>query len=627
MIEKNAIFERLKRLARCVVDCKASDNDAAGTRSSLELFRSLAAGCWEGSPAQLLQVPKIGPVAMRKLASNGIMTMRQLFELDFSSTERLLSRNPPFGMQVRDSMKSFPRLKLQGKILGRRPAATDVQKSPSVTVRVIIGYDCEIQQPTWPGSRPPPVSFIAETTDGVLHFFWRDSIRKLDPLTGLEFNFPVVIGSHRDSIDLTFSCEEIVGTEVMQTIRHDIPEPEFPTLSELPKYPSACFTQQKHLSASSDDEFDDPDLSDTDLLALGEGPNTLESLRERKCMEKTQESALREKYVEASLPFDGTDSPSNDGRQSQEPARLPNGRWMCNHPCANGVLTSRGKPCLHKCCRDGLKNPIKKYTQRNKRRRSKSEEVTTELAVVFRKNDSAKRPRLIQSQQKGLADRRKHLQFRDCGPGAGKQRDYVDLTTFTNAQGCVGRIGSKGDEALISARDDNNLISQHNRRISIESSNYGEDIFDGDDFPELEELPSNLSKKPGLNATEKTLVVGLRRSQRLSEHQPSHSTPVSSPTQSSKQALQAIYKPGSRNFTWTLEANDQEGVGPTAQDKTVRKQISQGSGLETLQEADGMPKPVNNSDDEEKVRDQPAWVSEIDSFVVNLLKEYVEFLD
>ena len=269
MVEKHAIFERLKRLTRCVIDCKSSDNDATGTRISLELLRSLAAGCWEGSPAELLQVPKIGPVAMRKLASNGITTMRQLFELDFSTTERILSRNPPFGMQVRDSMKIFPRLKLQGTILGRRPAPTNVQKSPSVMIRVVIGYECETQQPTWSGSRPPPVSFIAETTDGVSHFFWRDSIHKLHPLMGLEFNFPVVIGSHSDTINLTFSCEEIVGTEVMQTIRHEIPKSEFPTSSEPPKCSSSYFVKQNHLSSNFDDDFDDPDLSDTDLIALG----------------------------------------------------------------------------------------------------------------------------------------------------------------------------------------------------------------------------------------------------------------------------------------------------------------------------------------------------------------------
>ena len=223
-------------------------------------------------------------------------------------------------------------------------------------------------------------------------------------------------------------------------------------------------------------------------------------------MEKNKESPPRETGVEAVLSLNGAHCPPKDGPQNNEPTRLPNGRWMCNHRCANGVLTSRGKPCLHRCCRDGLKNPAKKYIQMNKRQHSKSEGTGAEVTPGFRKNDSARRPRLTQDRQKGAADRRKPDQFRDCDPGPRKERDYVDLTNVTNGRYRIGTTGLKGNEALTPARDDNNPISQHNHGISMESSNSEEDIFDENDFSELEDLPLMLRKKSELNVTEKKRV-------------------------------------------------------------------------------------------------------------------------
>ena len=75
----------------------------------------------------------------------------------------------------------------------------------------------------------------------------------------------------------------------------------------------------------------------------------------------------------------------------------------------------------------------------------------------------------------------------------------------------------------------------------------------------------------------------------------------------------------------TLETNDEEQEGTTPREKRVKKNSSQWSGVGTSKDAEAIPKPVDSSDDE--VQGQPAWGSEIDSFVVNLLKDYVEILD
>ncbi|KAL2259463.1 hypothetical protein VTK26DRAFT_6853 [Humicola hyalothermophila] len=119
-IEKKLIFERLHRLVRAVIDCKGHDRDAVGTKTALELARALAAESWEGRATQLTQVPSIGPVGMRKLASKNIRTVLELADKDYGEIERLMSRQPPYGKNLQTHLEKFPRLDFELMVVDRK---------------------------------------------------------------------------------------------------------------------------------------------------------------------------------------------------------------------------------------------------------------------------------------------------------------------------------------------------------------------------------------------------------------------------------------------------------------------------------------------------------------------------
>ena len=119
MTEQSLLFDRIQRLVRCVVECKAYDNDAVATQNALELSRSISAQYWEHLPNQLRQVSGVGPAAVRKLVAAGITSVDSLVASDSATIERIMSRNPPYGRKVLDSLSDFPRLTLKADIIGR----------------------------------------------------------------------------------------------------------------------------------------------------------------------------------------------------------------------------------------------------------------------------------------------------------------------------------------------------------------------------------------------------------------------------------------------------------------------------------------------------------------------------
>ncbi|KAL2140519.1 hypothetical protein VTI28DRAFT_3723 [Corynascus sepedonium] len=164
MIERKSVFERLNRLVRAVIDCKGYDRDSVGIKTALEFARGLAAESWEGRATQLTQIPNIGPVGMRKLASKDIHTVLQLADKDHDEIERLMSRQPPFGKNLQAQLDKFPRLHVEAAVVGHR-----VQ----------------------PRSDEPVLIEVKATLRGVLVYFWRGNVKKLDKQRGLELRFSV----------------------------------------------------------------------------------------------------------------------------------------------------------------------------------------------------------------------------------------------------------------------------------------------------------------------------------------------------------------------------------------------------------------------------------------------------
>ncbi|TVY48471.1 ATP-dependent DNA helicase [Lachnellula occidentalis] len=338
--EKAVIFERIQRLIRCVIDCKAFDCDAIATRHALDLARSLSAGYWETSNLQLRQIPQFGPVAVRKLVSNNINSIEKLASLDTASIERYVSKNPPFGKKTQELLASFPRLTLASQIIGR--AIIKLGQKPKVNVKAIIGF-ANAKVPVWAG-RKPSLTFMAETSDGTLVHFWRGNVLKLDK--GYEVNFMVEMSGPAEVIKCWVACDDIVGTIRSSALTHNVPASEFPAVLKETRSQNGPSTRRD--SSNDDNEFGDDDIGDEDLIAADI------------VIEKPENGLDSDHFPDVDF-YDHTPSGSvaklAESAPVLEPVQMANGKWTCNHLCRDGNLLKNGQPCKHKCCHEGLDKP------------------------------------------------------------------------------------------------------------------------------------------------------------------------------------------------------------------------------------------------------------------------------
>ncbi|KAF3068415.1 ATP-dependent DNA helicase MER3 [Daldinia childiae] len=342
-MDKAAIFDRMNRLVRCYVDCRAFDGDGLGTKIGLELARALAANSWENKPSQLSQIPGSGPVMVRKWVSHGVHTVLGLADRDFGEIERISSRNPPYGMRLLKTLENFPRLAMGANIITSAAHSSQQEHNVTVIVKVNLRYCNTKGIPKW-NDKIPAVTFMASTTDGNLAYLWRGSLNKINKATGLDLRFPVAISGSDQKISCYFSCEEIVGTQVAKTLEPNIPKSAFKNR----KVQSVQL--QTATIESSEDDIDYGDFSDEDML------NAALNLVDQNGKAEAQD---------LSGPLDDAeDFPLIDNVLAQEksplvsePAKMENGRWMCNHLCRNGRPTGAGKPCNHRCCHEGVDKP------------------------------------------------------------------------------------------------------------------------------------------------------------------------------------------------------------------------------------------------------------------------------
>ncbi|KAI0203646.1 hypothetical protein F4808DRAFT_467041 [Astrocystis sublimbata] len=352
--EKRVIFDRMKRLVRCVIDCKAFDGDGFGTQAALDLNRSIAAQAWEHKPAQLSQIPGFGPVAVRKWISNGVHTVLEVADKGVLDMERIASRNPPYGRNLQKSLEDFPRLTLRADVVERKISKPGSDDPVSVTIRARLGHANTKAVPCW-RDRIPVLTFTVLTSDGSLAYFWRGNMKKIDKSNGLDMNFPVLLTASDQTICCYLNCEEIVGTQATMTLEPNIPASAFRNIRRQ-------VTQQVLPSSGSTDlEEDYDDIPDEAMLQALEQPGP---------------SQTAPNVTPPATPLDNPDEDfqliddllaQDDAPSRTDSAKMENGRYLCNHQCRNGGLTKSGKRCNHKCCREGtnkhrprrqLKKPI-----------------------------------------------------------------------------------------------------------------------------------------------------------------------------------------------------------------------------------------------------------------------------
>ena len=81
-------------------------------QNAMMLERSLGSKAWDDSPMQMIQIPEIGIVAVRKLVNAGIRSLEDLEATDARRIETSVGKNPPFGLRILDALKAYPRLRI-----------------------------------------------------------------------------------------------------------------------------------------------------------------------------------------------------------------------------------------------------------------------------------------------------------------------------------------------------------------------------------------------------------------------------------------------------------------------------------------------------------------------------------
>lgn len=338
------IFQHATRLIRCIVDCKLYLDDAVATRNALTLARSLGAQVWDDSPLHMKQLEKIGLVFVRKLVNAGINSIEELENADAHRIEQACIRNPPFGSDVQNRAKGFPKLRISLKAIGD----PTIRKGEHVTVKIKaeIGFLNE-HVPEVFQRRPVYVCVLAETSDGNKVHFARISAKKLSK--GQEIFFSANLVEPKQYVRAYVMCDEVAGTMRHATLYPQIPEAAFPPRKEDNTYSTetraaaiAPNTAKRRAAAASTttevshyDEFADPDLGDDDLFnAEMSGFVDIDTFAEV----VSGQPGRKKRRVE------NTSAVSVDW----EPRQLSNGKWACNHSCKDKST------CKHLCCRDGV---------------------------------------------------------------------------------------------------------------------------------------------------------------------------------------------------------------------------------------------------------------------------------
>lgn len=373
--ETSRVFEVMHRLIRAVIECKGADMDGTTCWASLDLARSMVARAWEGKTVQLLQVPQVGVVLMRKFVCSNIKSVASLAGTDTGTIERIASRNPPFGKKMVDSLSTFPKLTLHAKIKDR---TIDTNGDTILCVDASLGFTSSFGK--WNG-KIPILTFLAVTTAGVSAYFWRDSLTVLQ--SEEEGRYQVYFTWSPQAIEeelvCRLACEDIVGTVVSSVVKHDLPASSFPRGKAMGNLPVAKaggteFEGDSLEFVQLSDRIDDEDIA-----------NFLDQT----------ENILMEEICAAERTVEGSETISAG-------TMLANGRYRCAHSCSqvDGGKTTRGHDCGHDCCRNGSKRPPKKAPNGAKRKESGTNAPPTNSTTVWdtsKLKPGAKRAKIVAS--------------------------------------------------------------------------------------------------------------------------------------------------------------------------------------------------------------------------------------
>ncbi|KAI4710905.1 hypothetical protein J4E89_004495 [Alternaria sp. Ai002NY15] len=363
--ETQIIFKNIGSLIRCIIDCQIALGDSISIHSALMLERSLGARVWDDSPLQMKQIGSIGNVAVRKLVNAGLKSMEDLEGCEPYRIEALVGRNPPFGLDVLEKVRSFPKLRVS---LNAQPStAIKTHDGVKIQIKADIGFINE-QPPQRFNNKLIYVCLLVDTSDGRKVHFARISGSKLG--SGQSLTFPALLTNPDQSINCYVMCDGI-GIMRAATVKPQVATSMFPTpkrleserpashQSNMSKRRTDTARPSRKVSATSDDygdgDVDDDALvnasfRDLDFDHIENYADPIDSItRKNTAKNKVTKNKDDGKSKRLARPFDTTAE-----QDDPEPVQLANGKWACNHPCKDRSA------CKHQCCKTGMDKPSKK---------------------------------------------------------------------------------------------------------------------------------------------------------------------------------------------------------------------------------------------------------------------------
>ncbi|KAK6516462.1 Sec63 [Arthrobotrys conoides] len=390
--DKSLIFQHLHRLVRSICDIKLFLRDSISCRNALELSRCIEAKVWENSPSMLLQLEGLGIVGVRKFVNNDIKTIDQLDALEAYKIEMIASRNPPYGAKLKQDIAGIPRFRLYTQVTRVQANRKDPVK---VNFRAEIGVLNEQTPAKWHG-KLLHLYFLVERSDGYLVDFRRMPILKLasnkDVMVQAELTEP------GQTINCYIACEEIVNTSKSIAVEFEIQDSQFPPIKKegpmsafLKKRASMVAQSQevidltepqgpifnkpfkppsrepKKASKNEIDEFEDEEF-EKELLELDATGGNLDADTQRpatsqpprgsqqnpKPMQPPSWTPINNKESQSFSINHGSEDDlqpppeEEEPEEPSEPKQRSDGKWDCNHRCADKSV------CRHLCCREGL---------------------------------------------------------------------------------------------------------------------------------------------------------------------------------------------------------------------------------------------------------------------------------
>src|SRR5271155_1658426 len=374
-IDKTMVFSHINRLIRCVIDCQLHLKDAVSTRYALEIGRSLAARVWDNSSLQLKQIDQIGDVALRKLAGAGINSIETLENTEAHRIEMILGRNPPFGSKMLSNVATFPRLRVSVSQMDRE---REPGKGLKINFKADIGFLNETV-PLFFRRKPVYVCFLAETSDGKVIEFRRFGAKTL--LNGQEILLSVHLTNPTACINCHVMCDEIAGTnryaelkleELTSCLPIEVRELSTDNGRQTGRSPANASSRLQ----SNFEEFSDGELDDGDLLEVldGEKIEVVEDIDDLFGVNERYSKKTSAKRDASQMSTNGDEDEDAGITTFREPKQLENGRWTCQHNCAEV-----NRNCKHKCCNSGVARRRKAPKKETIKHEEESNTGTTQL--------------------------------------------------------------------------------------------------------------------------------------------------------------------------------------------------------------------------------------------------------